>query len=209
MNVDGPPLVWMRHGTCRDGLQEPPVHAHPDSPLTALGRTEAAVAARRIASAHWRPALVVSSPLPRAIATAALVADQVGSTLGKPDRVFAEWAAPYCVRGLGSAQYPPEYRDWQRRRASDPDSALPGGESLRALHQRAVAADTRARELADSWGSVLVVSHKVLIGSVAALDRGISDPGTMFEIARDFPLLPTGVCGPFGPIRGALPAANA
>ncbi|MGH3736179.1 MAG: histidine phosphatase family protein [Micromonosporaceae bacterium] len=193
MNIDGPRLVWMRHGTCGDGLQEPAIHAWPDSPLTALGRVEAAVTARRLESAGWRPAVVVASPLPRTVATATLVASHLGSTLGEPDLVFAEWAAPYCVRGLGPMQYPPEYLDWQRKRNSDPDSALPGGESLRALRKRTGAARDHARQLANRFGRVLVVSHKVLIGSVAALDRGVSDPSTMFDIAREFPLLPAGL----------------
>lgn len=192
MNTGDERAVWMRHGTCRDGLDDPTIHAQPDSPLTALGRVDAAVAARRLASAGWRPALVVSSPLPRAVATATLVASQLGSTLADPDPVFAEWTAPCCVRGRPPAQYPPEYLDWQRLRISDPDSALPGGESLRALHERAVAAVETARQHADRWGSVLVVSHTVLIGCVVALDRGVPDPGTLFEFARSFHLPPAG-----------------
>lgn len=188
MTTDNARLIWMRHGTCYDGVQEPTIHARPDSPLTALGRVEALAAADRLAAAGLRPAVVVSSPLPRAAATAAIVASQLGVTLGEPHPLFAEWAAPYCVRGLGPAEYPPEYLDWQRRRTSEPDLALPGGESLHALHQRAVAARTHAYKLADRFSRVLVVSHKVLIGSVAVLDQDVSDPVTAFEFARAFPL---------------------
>jgi probable phosphoglycerate mutase len=180
----------MRHGTCDDGLCRPDAHARPDSPLTITGSVEAELTARELHEQRRQPALVASSPLRRAQQTAAIVADILSAHLTDPVRAFAEWRAPYCVLGRTPSQYPPDYLAWREQRAHHPDSALPGGESLRAFAERAAEAATTARDLATQDGPVLIVSHRLLIGAVAALHRGYRHPTEIFGYASDFRLAP-------------------
>jgi hypothetical protein len=102
---------------------------------------------------------------------------------------YAEWRAPDCVLGLDPDNYPVEYRAWRSDRLRRPESALPGGESLTALRQRAIAAVARAREAAQQ-GTALIVSHRVFTGAVAADLEGARSPKEVFQAARDFRLDP-------------------
>ncbi|EHK86489.1 phosphoglycerate mutase [Saccharomonospora azurea SZMC 14600] len=183
-------LLWMRHGTCDDGLCRPEAHARPSSPLTITGTVETERTARELHNHRWQPALIASSPLRRAQQTAAIVAEALNTRLTEPISVFAEWRAPHCVLGLSPSQYPPDYVTWRNQRAHNPDSALPGGESLRAFADRALEAATIAHELATENGPVLIVSHRLLIGAVAALHHGYRHPGDIFGYASDFRLAP-------------------
>jgi probable phosphoglycerate mutase len=185
-----PAALWMRHGTSDDGLRRPKAHARPGSPLTIAGAVEAELAARKLHEHRWPPTLIVSSPLRRARQTATIVADALDTCLAEPLSAFAEWQAPHCVLGRTPGQYPPDYITWREQRANEPDSVLPGGESLRAFTQRAREAATIARDLAIRNGPVLIVSHRLLIGAVAALHRGYQEPGDIFSYARDFRLAP-------------------
>lgn len=183
--------LWMRHGTCHDGIIRPTAHARPGSPLTVAGTVEAELAARELQKHRWQPALITSSPLRRARQTAVVAADTLGAHLTDPIGVFAEWRAPDCVLGRAPGQYPPDYVTWRERRERDPDSALPGGESLRAFAERAAEATTIAHALVTEHGPVLIVSHRLLIGAVAALHQGYQHPAEIFNYAKDFRLDPT------------------
>ncbi|MGH4014747.1 MAG: histidine phosphatase family protein [Pseudonocardiaceae bacterium] len=185
-----PAALWMRHGNCDDGLCRPGAHAHPGSPLTIAGTVEAELTARELHKHRWQPALIASSPLRRARQTAAIVAGALGTRLAEPISAFAEWRAPHCVLGLAHSQYPPDYLAWREQRAHNPDSALPGGESLRAFAERAAEAATIAGDLATEHGPVLIVSHRLLIGAVAALHHGYRHPADIFGYASDFRLAP-------------------
>ncbi|MGH3694157.1 MAG: histidine phosphatase family protein [Pseudonocardiaceae bacterium] len=109
---------------------------------------------------------------------------------------FAEWRAPHCVLGLAPRQYPPGYSAWRNQRAHNPDSALPGGESLPTLAERALEATTTAHDLATQHGPVLIVSHRLLIGAVAALHHGDRHPADIFGYASDFPPCPAHLWAP-------------
>lgn len=185
-----PALLWMRHGTCDDGQYRPGAHARPGSPLTVAGIAEAELTAHELRRRCWRPTLVVSSPLRRSRQTAAVVAGVLGGRLAEPISAFAEWRAPRCVLSRTSSQYPPDYLAWRKRRAHDPDSALPGGESLRAFAERAAEAATIAHDLATENGTVLIVSHRVFIGAIAALHHGYRHPADIFGFASDFRIAP-------------------
>jgi broad specificity phosphatase PhoE len=191
-----PSVLWMRHGTCHDGLRHPAAHARPDSPLTAGGARGAERTARHLHHHGWRPALVTSSHLRRARHTAQIAARVVGTHLAQPEPVFAEWQAPHCVLGRSAAQYPTAYRTWRDQRASRPDSALPGGESLRRFAERAAQAATAAHRLTAEHGPVLIVSHRLLIGAVAALHLGYRDAADIFRYASDFHLTPAHLWAP-------------
>jgi broad specificity phosphatase PhoE len=185
-----PAVLWMRHGTCDDGLRRPRAHARPDSRLTIAGTVEAQLTAGQLRAHRWRPALVASSPLRRAHHTATIVADVLHTGLTEPAAVFTEWRAPHAVLGLTPSQYPPDYLVWREQRTRNPDSALPGGESLRAFAERATLAASTARDLVAENGPMLIVSHRLLIGAVAALHDGVQHPAEVFRYASDFPLKP-------------------
>ncbi|WP_353890647.1 histidine phosphatase family protein [Micromonospora sp. WMMA1363] len=179
----------MRHGTCLDGLCRPHAHARPGTPLTTRGIAEVVSTARRLLRRGFKPNVILTSPLPRATASARILAEILGAPIAPPDQLYAEWRAPHCVLGLSPDDYPSEYREWQSERLRDPDSALPGGESLTALRQRATEAVSRAHEAARE-GEVLIVSHRVFIGVVAATLDGARSPQGIFRSARDFELAP-------------------
>lgn len=185
-----PAVLWMRHGTSEDGLCSPAAHARPSSPLTIGGGVEAELTAHELREHRWQPTLIVASPLRRAQQTAAIVSGVLGTRPAEPIIAFAEWRAPDCVLGRAPTQYPPGYIAWREQRARNPDSVLPGGESLRAFAERAHEAATIAHDHATEHGPVLVVSHRLLIGAVAALYRGYRQPGEIFGYASDFRLAP-------------------
>jgi len=191
-----PAALWMRHGTCDDGLCRPGAHARPGSPLTIAGTVEAELTARELHKHRWQPALIASSPLRRARQTAAIVACASDTRLAEPNSAFAEWRAPRCVLGLAPSQYPPDYITWRQQRADNPDSALPGGESLRAFTERVLEAATIADDLATQHGPVLIVSHRLLIGALAAVHRGYRHPADIFGYASDFRLAPAQLWAP-------------
>ncbi|GAA5115320.1 histidine phosphatase family protein [Haloechinothrix salitolerans] len=191
-----PAALWMRHGTCDDGLCRPGAHARPDSPLTIAGTVEAELTARELRDHRWQPALIASSPVRRARQTAAIVARVSDSRLAEPISAFADWRAPHCVLGLAPNQYPPDYITWRQQRADNPDSALPGGESPRAFAERVLEAATIASDLATEHGPVLIVSHRLLIGALAALHHGYRHPADIFGYASDFRLAPAHLWAP-------------
>ena len=185
-----PSVLWMRHGTCADGLQRPQAHARPDSPLTTQGAVEAEATARRLRTGGEPPTLVLPSPLRRARQTASITARVLGAQLAEPVTAFAEWHAPYRVLGRTPDEYPHEYRAWRWQRVHEPDSVLPGGESLRAFTNRARNVTAVADELATDHGPVLIVSHRLLIGAVAALYLGHHTLADIFDCAKGFRLDP-------------------
>lgn len=105
---------------------------------------------------------------------------------------YSEWVAPACVLGRGPRDYPSEYLAWRSIRLVRVDKALRGGESPKSLRDRAVSASARINVLARRHGAVLVVSHRVLIGCVAATSAGIHASAEVFEHARAFRLEPAG-----------------
>lgn len=185
-----PRVTWMRHGTSVDGLCRPDAHARPSSPLAIIGAVEVESAARRIFAEYPAPGRIVTSPLRRARQTAAIVSAATGHTIADPLSVFEEWRAPECVLGLAPVDYPRDYQMWRAVRARYPTSALPGGESLQAFAARAATANATAQALADEHGRVLIISHRVLIGAVAATVNGIRDPAEIFAHATGFDLEP-------------------
>jgi probable phosphoglycerate mutase len=191
-----PGVLWMRHGTCDDGLCRPGAHARPESALTIGGAVEAELTARELRDRLWQPTLVAPSPLRRACQTAVIVNGMLGGRLVQPIATLTEWRAPHCVLGRAAAQYPPDYLIWRDQRARELDRALPGGESLRDFAARAIEATDIARDLATENGPVLLVSHRLLIGAIAALHLGYRHPADIFGFASDFRLAPAHLWAP-------------
>ncbi|RJQ66251.1 histidine phosphatase family protein [Pseudonocardiaceae bacterium YIM PH 21723] len=203
-------IVWIRHGTSIDGLERPTAHARPDTPLSDRGHAETREAAGRLAGIGI--GRVVSSPLLRAVQTAQILAAELGIPLDEPDGLLREWQAPTCVLGLAPTQYPAQYRRWRSIRDTEPDTALPGGESLTAFVWRARAAAEAVENLAVTRGqSVLAVGHTLLIGAIGAIADGVTDPEAVFAAATCFTLTPAGLWHPPGHhhIRQDWPAPTA
>jgi broad specificity phosphatase PhoE len=186
-------ILWIRHGLCRDGLCRPRAHARPDSPLTIRGILQVLAKARELRDRDLRPNLVLTSPLPRALMSAKILAEVLQSPLAAPTSLFAEWRAPDCVLGVDAESYPSEYREWREQRFRNPETALPGGESLTALMRRARSALSLAQEEAGRHGPTLIVSHRVLIGAIAAVTLGVTSPQETFSAASSFSLEPATV----------------
>lgn len=183
-------VTWMRHGTCADGFHRPDAHARPRSLLTRLGARQAERAAQTLRTSEMTDGVIASSTLLRARSTARIVSELAGLTLAPADSTFDEWRAPTCVLGRSPTQYPDAYVEWRKRRAKDPRSALPGGESLVEFHGRARRALTAAELLAEADTPVVIVSHRLLIGAIAAISAGADDPVAVFDHARLFELRP-------------------
>lgn len=184
-------VVWMRHGLSADAVARPGAHARPDAALHPDGYE--AIAATAAAMADLGVTVVLTSPLRRARATADRVAAALGNRHVIPLDELVEWRAPTCVLGLAPADYPPDYLGWKQVRAGQPDACLPGGESLSAFAARTGHAASRVTTFADAMGAtVLVVSHKLVIGAVAARAAGITEPGAVFDAAGAFDLPPAG-----------------
>jgi broad specificity phosphatase PhoE len=184
--------LWIRHGTSLDGITRPHAHARPDTPLAARGAAQIAATAHALRDRGVRPAIVLTSPHPRAATSAEILAVLLGVPLAAPNPLYAEWRAPDCVLGKGPDDYPPEYRIWRTHRLRDPDSTLAGGESLTALYERATAASAILGHAGEA-DSALIVSHRMLIGAVAAISAGASRPQDVFWAARRFTLEPAGI----------------
>lgn len=191
-----PAVLWMRHGTSDDGLCRPRAHARPGSPLTIGGAIEVERIARSLVRHRWQPSAIASSPLRRTRQTATIAASLLDVPTVLSDPSLQEWRAPHCVVGLAPEQYPPKYLAWREHRARHTDTALPGGESLQVFAERAVDAATLATGLAAEYGNVLMVSHRLLIGAVAAIYEGHQAPADLFQHASGFRLLPAQVWAP-------------
>jgi ribonuclease H / adenosylcobalamin/alpha-ribazole phosphatase len=146
--------ILLRHGDTRLS----PEHRFSglsDEPLSAAGTRQVKAAAQRLASGA-RIDAIVSSPLPRAAATAEIVADELALTAATDDDLretdFGEWEG-FTLTEVQS-RWPDAVVAWQH----DPAKAPPGGESFADTAGRVNRACERIlRE--HSGQTVLVVSH--------------------------------------------------
>jgi ribonuclease H / adenosylcobalamin/alpha-ribazole phosphatase len=146
--------ILLRHGDTRLS----PEHRFSglsDEPLSAAGTRQVKAAAQRLASGA-RIDAIVSSPLPRAAATAEIVSDELALTVATDDDLretdFGEWEG-FTLAEVQS-RWPDAVVAWQR----DPEKAPPGGESFADTACRVNRACERIlRE--HSGQTVLVVSH--------------------------------------------------
>ncbi|AIG79764.1 Hypothetical protein AJAP_34785 [Amycolatopsis japonica] len=163
-------IVLVRHAE-----SVPPSPGKPDDrerPLTAAGVAAAELLAHELAGMN--PTAVVSSPYRRAVATVAPAARAAGL------EVTTRWELREWDSGLEPT---PDYAAHYERSWADPDFARPGGESLRQLTARAMAAVDRLAEEYDG-GVVLVGSHGTFVSRLLA---GIG-PGIDWPFSRDMPM---------------------
>jgi probable phosphoglycerate mutase len=146
--------VLLRHGDTRLS----PEHRFSglcDVPLSADGTRQAKAAARRLA-VGGRIDAVISSPLRRAAATAAIAATELGLAAATDDDLretdFGEWEG-FTLAEI-QQRWPEAVAAWQH----DPEQSPPGGESFtRTAHRVHQACDRLLRDYRGE--TVLVVSH--------------------------------------------------
>jgi ribonuclease H / adenosylcobalamin/alpha-ribazole phosphatase len=149
-------LILVRHGETARGAQGR-YAGRDDVPLLPLGERQAEAAARRVAGLVPSVAAVVSSPLGRCTATAAVIAAGVGDppVVVEEDLIecsFGEWEGRTFAEVR--AQWPDELDAW----LGSTSAAPPGGESLQQVAKRVRRAVATLR---DSYPgvAVVVVSH--------------------------------------------------
>jgi probable phosphoglycerate mutase len=147
--------ILLRHGDTRLS-PEHRFSGQRDLPLSATGMRQAQAAACRLAATGVPIDVVVSSPLLRAVTTAAFVTDKLGLTMVIDDDLretdFGEWEG--CTLAEIQQRWPDVAAAWRR----DPEQAPPGGESFADTARRVNRACDRL--LRDHGGqTVLVVSH--------------------------------------------------
>jgi alpha-ribazole phosphatase len=180
MPAQGKPTVTLllRHGQTPMSVEKR-YAGRTDVPLTETGLTQAAAAAKRLASAGIDA--IVASPLQRTVQTAEAVAAATGVPVttdeGFRETDFGDWD------GLTFAEvrerWPSEMTAW----LADPQIAPPGGESFAEVSERVTAA--LARVLADRAGQrVLVVSHVTPIKTLVAAAL-LAPPPALFRMHLD------------------------
>ncbi len=181
-------LLLLRHGqTEMSALRR--YSGRGDVPLTELGRTQAAAAAKRLAATDGLvvdgvdggAVPIISSPLTRTKQTAQAVADALGGRVethpGLIETDFGEWEG---LTFAEAAERDPElHRSW----LGDSSVPPPGGESFDVVHRRVRKA--RDELIAEHGGRTLVlVSHVTPIKTLLrmGLDAG---PQLLFRLHLD------------------------
>ena len=135
--------------------------------MTERGRAEIASQAERLAAE--KVVALYSSPLQRTRETAEIVAERLGLPIGFRDDLleldFGEWTGAT----FDSIRADPRWQAWSTQRSL---ASIPGGESMRAVQQRVVAAvvELNERHLHET---VVVVSHGDVIRSVLVFALGM------------------------------------
>ncbi|MFF1607033.1 bifunctional RNase H/acid phosphatase [Amycolatopsis sp. NPDC058278] len=178
-------LLLLRHGqTEMSALRR--YSGRGDVPLTELGRTQAAAAAKRLAAMEGlvvdgEAVPIISSPLTRTKQTAQAVADALGGRVethpGLIETDFGEWEG---LTFAEAAERDPElHGSW----LGDSSVPPPGGESFDVVHRRVRKA--RDELIAEHGGKTLVlVSHVTPIKTLLrmGLDAG---PQLLFRLHLD------------------------
>ncbi len=175
-------LLLVRHGQTAGNIERL-LHGRTDSHLSETGVTQAERVALRIKS-EFDIDTVISSPLSRALDTAAIISDQFGLQRSIVDDLtemnFGD------VEGFTFERLLAEFPELAKK-AMDPfDRSLewPNGESRAAFHERSWRVFNEI--VADHAGNaVVVVSHNGVLGSFLAQVRGDSpDNWQAFRIAN-------------------------
>jgi broad specificity phosphatase PhoE len=153
-------LLLVRHGQIRaNKLGE--WHGSTDSPLNRRGRRQVRRTACHVRDRFAPLDAIYSSPLRRCRDTAAALGAATGVTVqihdGLREYALGEWER-LTYRHLHD-----EHRFWERS-AADQDFAPPGGESLRQVAERIVAALGEIDSRHNPESRVLVVGHGAALG---------------------------------------------
>jgi broad specificity phosphatase PhoE len=164
-------IILVRHGQTEWNRVER-FRGHADVPLNETGLAQAEATGKRIA-AEWKPMVVYSSPLTRAVRTAEAIAGhfdlpvQVHPELIDIDYGRWQGLTPDEVR----EQWPELLDDWYNKPAS---VQIPGGETLEQLRSRAHAViDELAASHRDQ--TIVVVGHTVINRIILLSVLGLSN----------------------------------
>jgi broad specificity phosphatase PhoE len=129
--------------------------------MTEQGRAEIAAAAERLA--REKIAAIYASPLQRTRETAEIVAERLGLPIAFRDDLleldFGEWTGAT----FDSIRAHPKWQAWSTQRSL---ASIPGGESMRAVQQRIVAAIVELNERHLHETVVLVTHGDVIRGAL-------------------------------------------
>ena len=153
-------FILIRHGETewnRSGR----IQGHGDSLLTELGMAQAEATAQRLA--QERIDHVYASDLGRAFRTAQIIAAACGKSILQDPRLRERCYG--AGEGMARVEFDSLYpQAFSRARETDPDYAIPGGESRRQLFDRVLAA-FEALAAQHSGSRVLVVTHGGVLAS--------------------------------------------
>ena len=183
-------IVLVRHGETeanRAGL----LLGRADPPLTARGARQAAALARVLAR---RPAnRLLTSPLTRAVQTAAAIAEATGASPTVEPRLteldYGDWDE-HPVADLPG--------DVAARWRADPTFAPPGGESLASLRERVAPCAAELLDLVRDE-TVIAVSHVSPIKATILVALGLPDE-LAWRLRLDLASITRLDAGPMGPV---------
>lgn len=125
-----------------------------DIGLSAEGRAQATALGRSLTGVDFTE--VLSSPLPRAVETAEILASPLGLGVVRDPRLVDFAAGQWEGRPHGEVSASPEY---QRFLLNPIDESIPGGERLIEVRERIVAAVSQALADNELGANILLVSH--------------------------------------------------
>jgi 2,3-bisphosphoglycerate-dependent phosphoglycerate mutase len=172
-------LILIRHGETAWN-RERRMQGQTDTPLSDLGRAQAAAVAQRLAQHDF--AAIYSSDLTRAWDTAAAIAQVSGHAIVREPRLRE------CTFGLFEGltyvemaqRYPAEHARFLLR---EDDYAVPGGESPRQFYQRSLGCLEEIAQ-AHAGACAVVVTHGLVLDTLYRAARGIA-----LNAKREAPLL--------------------
>lgn len=162
-------FLVVRHGETEWNVASR-IQGHSDSPLTARGLQQADALAARLARESFDR--LVASDLGRALDTARRVAASTGHALEVDPRLRERCFGR--AEGLTYGELDHEYPEaFSKVRETDPDYAMPGGESRHAFHERVCNAFAALAQAHDGE-RIAVVTHGGVIASLYRQIHGIA-----------------------------------
>ena len=171
-------LDFVRHGLSQDLVHD--IRSRPDTPLVDRGREQVRSTGIAMRRQGVRYDVILSSPLPRALETAEIIASQVSydadNILTDPELVERDWG-----------EYSGKSNEWiyaQIGREPSAFDALPGVETLEELQARAARVFNRTKTRNE--GRILIVGHGQFARALRCHVKGQRPTTTNFHGARGF-----------------------
>ena len=150
-------VFLIRHGVT-DWHREQRVLGQRDVALNADGINQSQAAATALAGVPVGE--VLASPLVRAVQTAEIIAGQYGIEVARDPRLTDFRVGKWEGMSYDEIARSPDY---QRFLANPLSEAIPGGEDMKQIRERSVAAVEQALEDAPQGESVVIVSHAGIV----------------------------------------------
>jgi broad specificity phosphatase PhoE len=172
-------FILLRHGQT-EWNREQRFRGRADLSLDEIGLRQAEAVAEKLTS--YKAAVIYSSPLPRALMTAQVVAEHLGLTVQTlPELIdidFGDW------EGLSAKEASEQDSDLFNRWTEHPHEVrFPQGESLQDVRDR-VAAAVESLALKHDGQTVALISHKVVCQVLICLVLGLDD-SHFWQVGQD------------------------